>query len=267
MSETQDPETLKNALEAIDEIIEKKGERNILFFFDFDGTLAPIGPDPDKVELQQNTKVQLKNLAEDFPVAIVSGRDRADIESKIGIENLYYAGSHGFDISGPNNTSHLHSEADRLVPLIEEIGALFKEKMIEYEEVWVEQKKFAVAIHYRMADEDTVKKVHEEIRASMEDKDDLIWEEGKGMVEIKPAVDWHKGKAVLWLIEHLQMDTEKSLPLYLGDDTTDEDAFRALKGKGSSILVDGNSQQTDADYLLESQRDVSDFIKKLLNHV
>lgn len=267
MSETQTPQTLKNALDAVDEIIEKKGERSILFFFDFDGTLAPIGPDPDKVELHHNTKAQLKKLSDDFPVAIVSGRDRADIESKIGIDNLYYAGSHGFDISGPNNTSHLHPEADRLMPLIEEIGAEFKEKMLHHEEVWVELKKFAVAIHYRMADEETVKQVHEEIRDTMDNKEDLIWEEGKGIVEIKPAVDWHKGKAVLWLMDHLQMDTKQALPLYLGDDTTDEDAFRALKGKGSSILVDGDSQQTHADYLLENQRDVSDFIQKLRSHV
>lgn len=267
MSNTQDPETLQNALEAVDDIIEKKGQRNFLFFFDFDGTLAPIGPDPDKVELQQNTKKQLQKLSEDFPVAIVSGRDRADIESKIGIENLYYAGSHGFDISGPNGTSHLHPEADRLIPLIEETGKEFKEKMLNYEEVWVELKKFAVAIHYRMAEEETVKQVHEEIRSTMQGKDDLIWDEGKGIVEIKPAVDWHKGKAVLWLMEHLEIDTHQALPIYLGDDTTDEDAFQALKGKGISILVDGDSQQTHADYLLESQRDVSDFIKKLRSDV
>lgn len=267
MENTTKSEELKDALDVVELIIKQKGKRSFLFFFDFDGTLAPIGPEPDKVELQKNTSFQLEKLAENYPVAIVSGRDRADIESKISLSNVYYAGSHGFDISGPNDTSHLHPKADELIPRIDEVGERFKKILTKHEGVWVEKKKFAIAIHYRQADQETSTDVQEIVRDKMEDEAGLKWEKGKSIIEIKPDVDWHKGKAVLWIMEHLQLDFEQCLPLYLGDDTTDEDAFRILKDRGIGILVDGNEEDTSADYLLQSQGEVSEFIKKLLKHV
>ncbi len=267
MEKTTNPAHLDDALYAVDRIINQKGARSFLFFFDFDGTLAPIGPEPDQVVLNKSIRRQLENLAENYPVAVVSGRERTDIESRIGLNNVYYAGSHGFDISGPGGTTYLHPEADDLMPKIDEIGERFRALLASFEGVLVEKKKFAIAIHYRKADPDTVEKVQNSIWQKMLDEKGLKWEKGKSIIEIKPDVDWHKGKAVLWIMDHLELDFEKCLPLYMGDDTTDEDAFRALKGRGVGILVDGSSNGTSADYLLESQEEVTAFIKKLLEHV
>lgn len=267
MQKTKEPETLQDALDSVDEIIQKKGERPFLFFFDFDGTLAPIGPEPDKVALQQTTSQQLKKLAEQYSVAIVSGRDRDDIASRIAIEELYYAGSHGFDISGPGGTKHLHPKADDLMPKISEAADNFREHLSGMEGVWVEHKKFAVAIHFRQADADTSDRVKEIVSEKMKDEKSLMWDKGKSIIEIKPDVDWHKGKAVLWIMEHLGLNEDNCFPIYLGDDTTDEDAFKALRETGIGVLVDSNDQPTYAHYILHNQQEVSEFIKKIVSNV
>jgi alpha,alpha-trehalase len=87
--------------------------------------------------------------------------------------------------------------------------------------------------------------------------------EGKKVFELRPDIDWDKGKAVLWLLDALGFDDEDVMPLYIGDDVTDEDAFRALKGMGLSILVGDPSQTTQADYRLEDPDAVGCLMERL----
>ena len=83
---------------------------------------------------------------------------------------------------------------------------------------------------------------------------------GKKVLEVRPNLDWHKGKAVLTLLKGVK----KALPVYLGDDVTDMDAFRAIKGKGISIFVGGMKKNITADYFLKDTCEVASFIKKLI---
>jgi trehalose 6-phosphate phosphatase len=88
---------------------------------------------------------------------------------------------------------------------------------------------------------------------------------GKMVYELQPKIDWHKGKAVLHLLQTLDLDTDGAVPLYLGDDITDKDAFRALAGRGVGIIVghpddpEVANRRTVADFVLESAVEVERF--------
>lgn len=265
--ELKEPDELPSALDHIQDIIRKKGDRTFLFFFDFDGTLAPIVDQPDQAALPKETYDLLQKLAKNYKVAIVSGRDRKDIEAKMNLHHLYYAGSHGFDIAGPNGMHHQHPEADSIIPELEKISHELEQIFKEKKQVKIEKKKFAIAIHHRGAEQEVIKEVEKKVKERLSDSDQLKWDKGKSIIEIKPNVDWNKGKAVLWIMDQLGMSEDKCLPVYLGDDTTDEDAFRELQEKGVSIMIEDHDQKTYAQYALNDQKQVADFIQKILSHV
>src|SRR5690606_2198907 len=97
----KDAEELPHALSAYDEIMDLIGERKPLLILDYDGTLSPIVSDPKKADLPKEMKKSLDNLSQETFVAVISGRDRMDVEQKVGLESLIYAGSHGLDMAGP----------------------------------------------------------------------------------------------------------------------------------------------------------------------
>ena len=134
----------------------------------------------------------------------------------------------------------------------------------------MEPKKASVAIHYRLVAYDEKPRVKEIVETLLaEHPDDLKVTPGKMVFEIQPKLDWDKGKAVLHLIDVLGLDSDVVVPLYLGDDVTDEDAFRALEGRGIGIFVadaedlEGADRPTAARYILHSIDDVERFLRGL----
>jgi trehalose-phosphatase len=79
----------------------------------------------------------------------------------------------------------------------------------------------------------------------------LTFTPGRKVLELHPALDWHKGKAITWIMEALRMDPYKAVPIYLGDDLTDEEAFRTIRETGVGIRVGGHGEPTQAVYRLE----------------
>jgi hypothetical protein len=80
---------------------------------------------------------------------------------------------------------------------------------------------------------------------------------GRKVLEIRPRVDWDKGKALLHLLRALGLDeADDIVPLYIGDDRTDEDAFKVLKGSGVGVLVSTRPKQTDAGFVLSDPEEV-----------
>ncbi|MGZ5398336.1 MAG: trehalose-phosphatase, partial [Mycobacterium sp.] len=127
-----------------------------------------------------------------------------------------------------------------------------------------------VAAHFRRVSEGErhrIKEVVDEILAAHPDR--LKVTPGKMVYEIQPKIDWDKGKAVLYLLEALDLDRDDVIPLYLGDDVTDEDAFRALQGIGIGIFVGRASdpevggRTTAADYVLHTVEEVGRFLETL----
>lgn len=251
---------LPSALKDIPQLIEGKKPA---VFLDYDGCLSPIVKDPDKAVMTQEMRDTLQRLANVCSVAVVSGRDRANVKSLVQLDNLYYAGSHGFDISGPNNMQTEPGGASEAVPALDIAQKTLDERLKDVEGVLVERKRYAIAVHYRNVPDDHVSKVLQVTEGVIAEHPELKKGPGKKIMELKPNLDWHKGKAVRWLMEELDLNKPDIVPLYIGDDLTDEDAFAELQGNGIGIMVGEHDEKTAAEYRLEDVTDVLAFLEAL----
>jgi alpha,alpha-trehalase len=127
----------------------------------------------------------------------------------------------------------------------------------------VERKRFSVAAHYRNVNESDLAKMEQAVGEVATRHRKLRRINGKKVYELLPDVVWDKGKAVLWLLETLGLEGGNIRPIYIGDDRTDEDAFRALEQRGIGILVSEQSQPTAARYSLKNPAEVERFLRAL----
>jgi trehalose 6-phosphate phosphatase len=188
----------------------------------------------------------------------------------MGVDDLIVAGSHGFDIWSPDAGTLAHEAGDGFAALIEHVTARVQEEAAAIDGSLVEPKKASVALHYRLVAESERPKVSAIVdRLLAEYSDELKVTPGKMVFELQPKIDWHKGKAVLHLLEALALDREDVVPLYLGDDITDEDAFEALAGRGVGIFVgiaddpEVAGRDTYAAFVLDSTEEVERFLDTL----
>lgn len=250
------------ALRAIERIVAETAGHPLAIFLDYDGTLAPIARTPSQARLPARTRRTLGALAECCPVAIVSGRGREDVAGLVGLDNLYYVGSHGFDIAGPHGHRIRNRRGQEYVPILKRAAKALERRLAHIDGVMVENKVFAVAVHFRLAAEEDVPEIEAAVRGVVGQFRRLRRTGGKKVFELRPRMDWHKGKAVLWLLHELHLGP-KAVPLYIGDDKTDEDAFRAIKDRGISIYVGHRGEPTEADYRLDDTQSVEAFLRRL----
>ena len=240
------------------------GKKNILFL-DYDGTLTPIVERPELAVLSSEMKDILEKLSHKYTVAIVSGRLREDVQKLVGIEGIFYAGSHGFDIKGPS-FSLIQKDAESIIPLISKVTENINNAFGKIEGVIIEDKKFSVAVHYRLLKDD---KYLDVIRSYLDNiiknNSSLRIMEGKKVFEIMPRIDWNKGKAVRWIMEALGFNFNEANVIYIGDDTTDEDAFRIVRARGTGILVSDKPRKSTADFRISSPFEVKKLFDYLLS--
>jgi len=229
------------------------GSRRLAFFLDYDGTLTPIVERPEDAVLDAATREALRKLAEHHPVAVISGRDLADVRARVGIEDLQYAGCHGFEIAGPRG-NRVHGAAAAAAPQLAAAADQVARDTRGLPGVQLERKRFTLAVHYRRAREADVPAVRSAVERAQARHPALRVTSGKMVLELQPDVDWDKGRAVLWLIETLNL--QDALPVYIGDDITDEDAFRALAGRGLGIVVQDAPRPSAAHYTLRDPGEV-----------
>jgi alpha,alpha-trehalase len=129
----------------------------------------------------------------------------------------------------------------------------------------IERKKYAIAVHYRNVAENQVIPLLEFVYQMCNNTERLELGLGKMMVELRPAVDWHKGKAIAWLMETLNISHSDVLPIYIGADLSDEDAFRFLNNTGIGILVGNQVTHTEASYQLADISQVKQLLFILIN--
>ena len=244
---------LPSALDKSDALAARLAGRTPAVFLDYDGTLTPIVERPELAVLSDSMRAVVSALAERCPVAVVSGRDRPDVEKLVGIDNLIFAGSHGFDIRVPGGNDIQREEGAEFADLLDAVKDRLHREVDPIEGSLIEPKKSSVAVHYRLVAEPERPKVKAVVDAILAEHDNLRVTPGKMVYEIQPKLDWNKGKAVLWLIEALDLDKPDIVPMYFGDDVTDEDAFRALSGRGIGIFVGdidaaGEDRPTAADF-------------------
>jgi len=250
-------------------IKDKLRNKYVLFFFDYDGTLTPIAQTPKQAIISAKAKELLKKLSRkrNFKLIIISGRSLQDIKNLIGIKNIFYIGNHGLEIEGPKikfkSKISLGSKS-----AMREICQDLINNLSKYKGFLIEDKGLTVSVHYRLVSvqdiQEFISKFHEITRPFLL-RNKIRISEGKKVYEIRPPVAWDKGKTVLWFLARYKflVGEDKILPVYFGDDTTDEDGFKVLKNIGLTIYV-GEQKFSNADYYVENPQKVLKFIEKVL---
>ncbi|MDI3315055.1 MAG: trehalose-phosphatase [Mycobacterium sp.] len=252
-----------NALDSYGQLIGVVAGRRPLVCLDYDGTLSEIVADPDAATLVDGAAEALRQLAAQCPVAILSGRDLADIRERVGLPGIWYAGSHGFELIGPDGSTHQNTAAAAAVPLLESAAADLSDELRSIPGVRVEHKRFAVAVHYRNVATERVAAV---IAAThrLGKRHGLRITNGRKVVELRPDIDWDKGTALGWIRDRIRQ-TGRVVPIYIGDDLTDEDAFDAIRLSGIGIAVrhdEDADRPTAAAFTLRNPAEVRDFVRR-----
>ncbi|MBD3180211.1 MAG: trehalose-phosphatase, partial [Candidatus Latescibacteria bacterium] len=255
--------SLPSALDRKDEIISRLRKGRTAIFLDYDGTLAPIVEDPSRAFLPEKTRWLIKKLSDYRTVVIMTGRALEDVRNLVGLEGLTYAGSHGFNIDGPEGAIQRES-GEKYLKELDRAERQLGEAVRKYSGVRLERKPFALAVHYRQASVEILpqlEKLVDQIAGSFPSLDKTG---GKKIFELRPHTDWNKGEALLYLLEKTDGDSRRDVPVYIGDDTTDEDAFRAISGFGIGVVVGRDDKRTAADYRLQDTEEVASFLEELL---
>ncbi|KAL6633837.1 hypothetical protein ACP70R_026508 [Stipagrostis hirtigluma subsp. patula] len=266
-----------SALTSFKQIVANAQGRKIAVFLDYDGTLSPIVDDPDKAFMSPVMRAAVRNVAKYFPTAIVSGRSRKKVFEFVKLKELYYAGSHGMDImTSVASSGHKHEKnkeasffqpASEFLPMIDEVSKSLLEVTSGIEGASVENNKFCVSVHYRNVAEKDWEVVARLVNEVLEDFPRLKVTNGRMVLEVRPVIDWDKGKAVEFLLQSLGLnDPENVIPIYIGDDRTDEDAFKVLQERkcGYGILVSQVPKETEAFYSLRDPSEVMAFLNSLV---
>ncbi len=248
--------------------------RLIYLLLDYDGTLAPIVRVPGEAAIPRSTKDLLRRLSRtpDCRIAVVSGRALKDLSARVGIKGIVYVGNHGFEIRGPK-IRFKSPVSLRYRKTLDEIKAKLKKRLGPIKGTLIEDKGFSLSVHYRLADKKGKAAVKNEFYDTLFPylfKKDVRTTSGKMILEVRPPVSWNKGKVVLWLLgqrsDIIQDKRGKVLPLYIGDDTTDEDAFESLKDRGITIFV-GRPGKTKARFYLKDTSEVARFLRDILENI
>jgi alpha,alpha-trehalase len=245
------------------EHVSRTPQTRVAVFLDYDGTLSPIVEDPTAAVISHEMRQAVAKLAEHCIVVIISGRDLEDVQERVGLDHLIYSGSHGFEIAGPEGLHTLSQEAKHFIPMLTQAHQDLKTSLQPIPGAYMERKKFSLAIHTRRVAEDQRAEVEAAVDRMAKKHPKLRKTKGKMVFELQPRIDWNKGKAILWIMEAMKLDPHSTLPIYLGDDVTDEDAFQVLPPQGIGLVVRGGTHPTCADYSLADTEAVRVFLNRL----
>ncbi len=258
-------EQMHSPLDQFDEIAGKIGTRRVALFLDYDGTLTPIVDRPELALLSDRMRQLIKDLVRLCPVAIISGRARGNVEAMVKVDDLIYAGSHGFDIAGPHGQAIASETGRPFVQSIQEAGRKLQTRLNDIGGVIVEPKIFSLAVHYRLVADDDLQIVAQAVDEVAAQHPQLRKSFGKKVTELRPDVDWDKGKAIDTILNSVGLEGPDVVSVFLGDDVTDNDAFRTVRHAGVPILVAETDRPTLACYRLKDCDEVEAFLTALAN--
>ncbi|KAL3521620.1 hypothetical protein ACH5RR_019769 [Cinchona calisaya] len=259
--------------------------KQIVVFLDYDGTLTPIVDDPDRAFMSDAMRLAVRQVAKHFPTAIISGRSRNKVYQFVKLDEVYYAGSHGMDIMGPRtklksydgkyqtnsldnkgNEFTIFQPAQEFLPAIKEILDKMQKRTSDIEGVFIEDNRFCVSVHYRHVPDDDYGTLGKKVHSVLAEYPSFHLTRGKKVLEIRPSIEWNKGNALLYLLDTLGFAKSSNvLPIYIGDDKTDEDAFKVLRdrGQGYPIIVSSTPRETLALCSLHDPSEVLSFLIRL----
>ncbi|KAH9677280.1 putative trehalose-phosphate phosphatase 4 [Citrus sinensis] len=255
-----------SALDSFDRMIKAAKGKKIAVFLDYDGTLSPIVDDPNRAFMSDEMRAAVREVAKYFPTAIVSGRSREKVKEFVELSNVYYAGSHGMDIQAPPRpVKACEGKYHTLVPGKKIIKEL-EEETKKIQGARIEDNRFCISVHFRQVREEDYSVLQEKVKAVLRNYPDFDLSEGKKVMEIRPSIEWDKGHALEYLLDTLGLSNPNDvLPLYIGDDRTDEDAFKVIesRGQGYPIIVSSTPKETKASYSLKDPSEVLTFLLRL----
>ncbi len=259
---------IADAVQVYSQLQELVAVRRPAVFLDFDGTLSDIVDHHESATLVDGAADALRALAARCPVTVISGRDLSDLRERVSIAGIWYAGSHGLELVEPDGTHHENTSATGVLDALSLAATRLAEMLDDVSGIEIESKRFAVAVHYRNADAGDLGRVIATVR-EYGHSEGLRISLGRKVIELRPNIIWDKGTTLNWLLEHIEGRDGGSaamLPIHIGDDLTDEDAFDAVQFGGVGIVVrhgeDGN-RPSAALFSLENPSAVCGFIRRL----
>jgi len=234
---------------------------SLVAILDYDGTLTPLVATPGQARLAPSVRETLARLAEGerTRLAILSGRGLADLRARVALPAVVYGGCHGLEIAGRHlrfrhpgaRPSYLTATRRALVASLSSIpGAR------------LEWKGLAVSLHYRRVAPETRPRVKAIAARIVRDRG-LALVPGHEVFDFVPRVGWNKGRAARWIARRMArtLPTRRRVVLYAGDDTTDESAFEALRGRAVTICV--GTRPTAAEYRVAGVREVQALLRRM----
>jgi trehalose 6-phosphate phosphatase len=243
---------------------------HVLLLSDYDGTLTPIVSRPDDAVLSPEMRDKLTRLARQpaFSVGVISGRAMSELKSIVGIEGIYYAGNHGLEIEGPG-ISYITPEAGTSRAVMRELAGQIAAELADTDGIIIQDKGLSISVHYRLVakgEERRVADIVHRLTTVPCNEGKIRVFAGKKVWEIRPPVDWDKGKAVKAIAGEIKKmgRQERLLTVFLGDDVTDEDAFKVVRRpEGWGIYVGPGAATTAASYYLNSTEEVGTLLARL----
>jgi trehalose-phosphatase len=241
----------RHALSQGEELQKRLAGRELFLCLDFDGTLAPIVEQPEMATLPDSIRILIEALRERYPLAVISGRSLQDLKVRVGLSGLVYGGNHGAEME--DFTASVEGR-----PLLAAFLNAAHQAFASLPGVQIEDKGITASIHFRRVKPLCLGQFltsFQEIAGNFADT--LLFSEGRKVFEIRPHGAFTKGDAVLRLMEGVG---KGRIPVYVGDDSSDEDGFRAVRRVGISVAVGGSPE---ADFYLRNQGEVADFLALL----
>jgi len=255
---------LLSALDHFNRIERELEGKQVGLFFDYDGTLTPIVDRPERAVLTSEMRRLLHEVGGLCATAIISGRAVGELMDLVRVDDLYYAGSHGFEIIGPKGSGIRHEFGGEFVPAIESTHADLCAQLDAVDGVIIENKRYSLSLHYRLVPEGLVSMIDRTLEHVLARHPTLRRTDGKKVFEVRPKLDWNKGEAVQLIMRLLGLNATDAIPIYIGDDTTDEDAFQSIAGSGIGVLVADETQPTAAIYRLNDPEEVRVFLARIV---
>ncbi|HMC76513.1 MAG TPA: trehalose-phosphatase [Vicinamibacterales bacterium] len=248
------------------EIAARRERRHLLLLCDFDGTLARFDPDPRAVCLPDGVAAALGTLASsrDCSVGVISGRRLQDVRDRVTVPGeLYIAGFHGLEIHAPGE-SFIHPDASAAAAALHALAARVGPQLAALAGVFIEDKDLSIALHYReaspanrlLAEARLLDAARAEIEAGR-----LRVLPGSYVVELMPSTTWHKGSALEWIRTRVEVLHGPVFTVYLGDDVTDEDGFRAVGPDG--IAIGASDRVREAEFRIDGPAAVEQLLQVL----
>ena len=250
------------------ELRQRLGGVPLLLLLDVDGTLAPIAPRPELAEVPAETSECIAALAagNDVIVALVSGRAAADARRMVRVANTWVVGNHGYEIVSPDGESLVDPQVEPYRSVVAQAERRLAPKLVQVPGVILEDKRWTLSIHYRLANPAVVPRVRSLVEETA-DSLGLRVTEGKMVLEVRPPARINKGTAVLVLAKRLHALSDGASLVFIGDDRTDEDAFRALRLRNQRAVTvrvaPDETTGTAAEFGVGGTRDVLDFLEWL----